>query len=312
MNIFNTYLFLKVTLISLCPTLTTTTTPTTTKITSTTIEAIMNVNISNIKALISIQNANLKILEPVSPTQNNIYLYNKSIDFIIDMSFGANIIVELFTGEEELIHTLPISRFIPDIWSSPLTITKKYRYPGDYKVTAIISNSVSSIILTKQITVMSSVSGLIVELKNSPVIYFHQSTKDYGRAYFQFKYEGLTCAASHANISFTVGDSTFTYGPFWLGMDFFQNISKTPFFHDYSSVGNYSAVFTVQNAVSSMVLTLSILVAKAIYGVHLLVIPPYCLTGTATIEQAFIEQGDNVTLEWSIDNNHIGTYKEIS
>jgi hypothetical protein len=296
----------------LCTTLTTTATTTTPTTTSTAIETIINVNISNVKALIGIQNAYLTILTPVSQSQNNIYLYNKSIDFVIDMSIGDNVKVELYIGEEELINSLPITNFIPGVWSSPLKITKKYRYPGDYKVTAIISNSVSSIILTKKITVMSSVIGLIVELKYTPVIYLHQSMKDYGRAYFQFKFVGTTCAASHANVSFTIGDSTSVYGPFWLGMDFIQNISKTPFFHDYNSVGNYSAVFTVHNAISSMVLTLPVLVAKAIYGVHLQVIPPNCLTGETTTEQAFIEEGENVTLEWSIDNNQIGTFKKLS
>jgi hypothetical protein len=222
------------------------------------------------------------------------------------MSIGDNVRVELYIGEEELIHTLPIHSFIPGIWSSPLAITKKYRYPGDYKVTAIISNSISSIILTKQITVMSSVSGLIVELKNSPVICLHQSIKDYGRAYFQFKYEGLTCAASHANISFTVGDSTSTYGPFWLGMDFIQNISKTPFFHDYVNVGNYSATFSVVNVISSTTLNLKISVVQAIYGVHLQVIPSFCIVGANIKMQAMIEQGDNVTLEWYYNYQMIG------
>jgi hypothetical protein len=263
-------------------------------------------NISNVTTLLKIQNAFLTILTPVSPTQNNIYLYNKSIDFIIDMSIGANVRVELYIGEEELIRSLPINSFIPGIWSSPLKITKKYRYPGDYKVTAIISNSVSSIILTKKITVMSSVLGLIVELKYYPVIYLHQSTKDYGRAYFQFKYTGTTCAASHANVSFTVGDSSPIYGPFWLGMDFIQKISKTPFIHDYASIGNYTATFSVVNAISSTTLNLKITVIPAIYGVHLQVIPSFCIVGANIKMQAMIEQGNNVTLEWFYNYLSIG------
>jgi hypothetical protein len=222
------------------------------------------------------------------------------------MSIGANVRVELYIGEEELIHTLPTNRFIPGIWSSPLKITKKYRYPGDYKVTAIISNSVSSIILTKKITVMSSVKGLIVELKYSPVIYLHQSTKDYGRAYFQFKYVGSTCSASHANISFTVGDSTPIFGPFWLGMDFILKISKTPFIHDYISIGNYTATVSIVNAISSKTLNLKISVIQAIYGVHLQVIPSLCIVGANIKMQAMIEQGDNVTLEWYYNYQMIG------
>ena len=257
----------------------------------------------------SILNAFLNILTSISQSQNTIYLYSQSIDFIIDMSIGTDVQVDLYTGEEELFNTLPIRNFIPGIWSSPLKISRTYRYPGDYKVKAVISNSVSAVVLTQQITVMSNVSGLIVELKNSPVIYFHQSTDDSGRAYFQFKYQGITCAASHSNVSFTVGDSNTNYGPFWLGMDFPQNISKTPFFHDYDTIGSYTATFTVQNEISSKTLILQILVVEAIYGVHLQVLPPNCFPSMSFINQAFIEQGNNISLEWIIENNPIGVFK---
>jgi hypothetical protein len=103
-------------------------------------------------------------------------------------------------------------------------MSKKYRYPGDYEVKAAVSNSISSVILKKNIIVMSNVSGLIVGTTYSPIIYLHQSANDSGRAYFLFSYEGDTCAASHSNVSFTLGESnsSYTFGPFWLGMDFFQ------------------------------------------------------------------------------------------
>jgi hypothetical protein len=184
---------------------------------------------------VNIQNVALIISTPIYPFKN-IFLYNESIDFVIDLSVGSNVKVDLYIGEEEIFNSLPISSFIPGIWQAPLKLTRTYKYPGDYKVTAVLSNSVSSITLTKQITVMSNVTGLIVELKNSPVIHLQHSNDDYGRAYFQFKYEGKTCAASHANVTFTVGDSNRIYGPFWLGMDFIKNISKTPFFHDYFTI----------------------------------------------------------------------------
>ena len=224
------------------------------------------------------------------------------------MSIGTDVQVDLYIGEEELCNTLPTSNFIQGIWSSPLKINKTYKYPGDYKVRAVIYNSVSAVVLTKQITVMSNISGLIVELKYTPVIYLHHSTHDSGRAYFQFKYQGNTCAASHSNVSFTVGDSNTTYGPFWLGMDFPQNISKTPFFHDYNTIGNYNATFTVQNEISSKTLILQILVVETIYGVHLQVLPQNCFPNTSLINQALIEQGKNISLEWIIDNNSIGVF----
>jgi hypothetical protein len=153
----------------------------------------------------NIQNAVLTIATPINPLKN-IFLFNESIDFVIDLSVGSNVKVDLFIGEEKILNSLPISTFIPGIWQAPLKITRTYKYPGDYKVTAILSNSVSSITLTKQITVMSKLSGLIVELKYSPIIYLPHSSHDFGRAYFQFKYEGQTTAPSNANITFTVGD----------------------------------------------------------------------------------------------------------
>jgi hypothetical protein len=256
----------------------------------------------------SIQNAVLTIETPIYPLQN-IFLFNQSIDFVIDLSLGSNVKVDLFIGEEKILNSLPISSFIPGMWYAPLKLTRTYKFPGDYKVTAILSNSISSITLTKQITVMSKLSGLIVELKYSPIIYLPHSNDDYGRAYFQFKYEGQTCAPSHANVTFTVGDSNRIYGPFWLGMDFIQNISKTPFFHDYLSIGNYTAEFKVQNDISSITLSLLVPVVKSIYGVHLQVFPSFFHTGTVTFEQAFVEQGDEpIILEWFVDKNLIGKY----
>ena len=281
-----------------------------TQSTNTTSFNVITTTKTNAKAEVpfSILNACLNILTPISTFQNNIYLYTQSIDFIIDLSIGTDVHVDLYTGEEELFNTLPISNFIPGIWSSPLKISRTYRYPGDYKVKAVISNSVSAVVLTKQITVMSNVSGLIVELKNSPVIYLHQSTDDSGRAYFQFKYQGMTCAASHSSLSFTVGYSNAIYGPFWLGMDFPQNISKIPFFHDYNTIGNYTATFTVQNLISSKTVCLQILVVEAIYGVHLQVFPPNQFPSMSFINQAFIEQGNNISLEWIINNNPIAVF----
>jgi hypothetical protein len=169
-----------------------------------------------------IENALLSVFTPIS--EKNIYLYTDSIDFIINMSTGSDVNVCLWIGEEELLKTFPINTFVLGIWSTSLKISRKYRYPGDYEVKVVVSNSISSVILKKNIIVMSNVSGLIVGTTYSPIIYLHQSANDSGRAYFLFSYEGDTCAASHSNVSFTLGESnsSYTFGPFWLGMDFFQ------------------------------------------------------------------------------------------
>ena len=259
----------------------------------------------------SIQNALLTIMTQIS--QNNIFLYTNPTDFIIEMTSGTDVQIDLFIGEENLLKTLPIRVFVPGFWSSSFKVSRVYKYPGDYVVTAYISNAISSVVLTKEITVMSNVSGLIAELKNSPVIYQQRSNQNYGRAYFQFQYKGKTCAGSHANVSFTVGDinSSSMYGPFWLGMDFIQNISKTPLFFDYLSSGNYNATFDVINAISSDRFILPIKVVEGIQGVALKVIPSYGIPGVNIVLQAFFEKRENLTIEWFIDGKSQGIYQRV-
>ena len=238
-------------------------------------------------------------MTPVSPYQN-IYLFPKPIDFIIDMDSGTNVRVYLYISEQE---ASPINRSVLGYWKSPLNITANYTYPGDYKVSVIISNEVSSVSLTKTITLMSDVSGLIVELKYSPVIYRHRSLEDSGRAFFQFHYQANTYAALYPiNVTVSVGDSTNkVLGPFWLGLDYFSNISKTPIFYDYKIIGNYTPIFTFKNAISSKTLHLPLSVVPAIYGVYIRCIPSNVIAGNSVIIQFYLEQGDNVTFEWFVD-----------
>lgn len=261
---------------------------------------------------IGIVNPELAIMTPISYLQNNIYLYSKPIDFIVNLSYGTDVKVDLYIGEEELLNKFPSSTFISGAWPSPLKITRSYTYPGDYRVTAVISNEVSSFKLTKFITVMSNVSGLIVELKHSPVIFQYQSIKDVARAYFQFHYQENTCAGSHANVTFKIGDYlNSSFGPYWLGMDFNRNISKTPFFFDFNSIGNYHVNFTVSNAISSTTLFLPITISPAFYGVHIRSETSYVIPGMNVKMMLFIEQGENVTFEWFIDGQSHGVQKRL-
>jgi hypothetical protein len=229
------------------------------------------------------------------------------------MTSGTDVRFDLFIGEENLLNTLPVRVLVPGFWSSSFKISRVYKYPGDYVVTAYIWNSISSVVLTKEITVMSNVSGLIAELKYSPVLYQQHSNQNYGRAYFQFQYNGNTCAGSHANVSFTVGDinSSSIYGPFWLGMDFIQNISKTPLFFDYLRTGDYNATFDVINAISSERFILPIKVVEGIQGVALKVIPSCGIPGVNIVLQAFFEKRENMAIEWFIDGNSQGIYQRL-
>ena len=246
-----------------------------------------------------IQNPSLTIQTPVS---GNIFSFSNSVNFVIDMSFGTDVSAVLYIGEEESLKTWAITNYVVGEWLSPWIVTRSYRYPGDYNVTVLLSNSVSSFTLVQAIKVMSNVSGLIIELKNSPVVYLVHSIKSYGRAYFQFHYQGSTYAASHAKVSFTVNDNLgSTFGPFWLGMDFIQNIIRTPLYHDFDNIGNYTAVFNVVNDISSKTFVLQIIVVPSIYGVYIQTLPSIVIPGMTITMHAYIQQGYNVTLEWFID-----------
>ena len=227
------------------------------------------------------------------------------------MSAGSNVKIVLFIGEEDALNALPVTSVIIGNWSSPWNIRRTYRFPGDYKVTAIISNSVSLFTISKKITVMSNVSGLIVNLKNSPVIFRYQSINGFGRAYFQFHYQLNTLAASHANVSFTISSTSKKFGPFWLGMNFIQNISKTPLFYDFLDVGNYTVLFFVTNAISETTLYLNVNVVKGLFGIHVILSPSSLVPGQILNLSAYIEQGDNSTLEWIIDGTSLGIRQRI-
>ena len=94
-------------------------------------------------------------------------------------------------------------------------------------------------------------------------------------------------------------------------MDYFQNISKTPIFFDYDTIGDYNVTFKVWNAISSKILYQSVSVVAAIYGVYIQIQPSSGYPGTTFKLQAFVEQGDNVTLQWLIDGISFGAKPRI-
>ena len=160
---------------------------------------------------------------------------------------------------------------------------------------------------------MSDVSGLIVVLKYSPVIYRYRSKENSGRAFFQFHYQPNTYAALNPiNVTISVGDSANQIlGPFWLTLDYFANFSKTPMFYEYKSIGNYTAAFTFKNAISSKIFLLPLSVVPAVFGIYIKCVPPNVVPGTSVIIQVYTEQGDNVTYEFIVDGQSIGTQQQI-
>ena len=250
------------------------------------------------------------LIRPVHASSSNIYLFENQIDFIIDMTMGSNVLIVLYFGEELILNALPLNKSIIGDWATSKTISRKYAYPGDYNVSLYLSNSISSFNITNLISVMSDVNGLIVELESSPVLYL--PTKGTGRAFFQFKYFGNSCAGSHANVSFISKITGKKLGPFLLGMDFPQNISKTPFFIDYSQSSKLDNVkFTISNLIGTIELDLPIEVQPALDGVHAYINPLNIYPGMYFEMEVYILQGENVVIEWFVDGESLGETPRI-
>ena len=250
------------------------------------------------------------LIRPVHASSSNIYLFENTIDFIIDMTMGSNVLIVLYFGEELILNSWPLNKSIIGDWNNSIMISRKYAYPGDYNVSLYLSNSVSSFNITNLISVMSDVNGLIVELESSPVLY--QSSKAAGRAFFVFRYTNNSYAGSHSDVSFSVGDvNNANLGPFWLGMDFTQNISKTPMFYDYKIAGLYNASFNVKNKVSSHTLVLPVLVVPTLDGIVVNILPPNVAMGMTIQLNVYIATGNNITLEWIVDGISLGVLPKM-
>jgi hypothetical protein len=255
-----------------------------------------------------IENPSLTIT-PVNKS-TNIYNFKSQINFSIDMTLGSNVLIVLYIGDEIVLSTLPSNQSVIGDWKNPVSFSKKYKYPNTYTVTAYVSNAINSFNLSKEILVMSEVHGLIAELQSSPVLYL--SSLAAGRAFFQFKYLGNDCSGSHANVSIASGSGSNTVlGDFWLGMDFVQNISKTPLFFDYKNPGSYDVTFDIRNEISSTIIVLPITVSPVLDGVYVYIVPPNVYPGMFFQMQVYIQQGENVSLQWIVDGVSLGVFPRM-
>jgi len=247
-------------------------------------------------------------IAPLLQSTTNAYPFETNLSFTIDITFGSNINYFLYTGEESSLKTQPINGSTKGIWTSPITISKNYKYPGNYNVTLILSNSLGEVSITKLVKVMTSVEGLCARVQTTPVLYL--SSKGAARAYFQFFYNGSNNPASQGEVTINSGDQNLNpeVGPFWLGMDYIERVSKTPIFYDYQKQGEYNATINVKNERNNITFVLPIQVIATLDGLIVSFEPQNLAPGMTVKMATYITQGKNVTLEWIVDNQSLGVF----
>ena len=235
-------------------------------------------------------------------------LSGTTINFQFDVVSGANIKVEIFTGEE-LVSSVPTISFqAAGEWAAvkstylnnPAYNQYKYSNPGDYTIKIRFSNTFSLFTLNKTISIISSVNGLGLGLLNNPVSF--SMAFAVGVAQFVFN-GGSSKAGSHSYVTFWPGDgSNSSFGPFILNMDYALNISKTPLVYNYQSEGNYTATFLIQNILGQTAnYKINFLVLSGLDGFYIDVLPKTTKPLTPITINAYVMRGTNVKYEWYIN-----------
>lgn len=185
-------------------------------------------------------------LVPAGPN----YIYNNTpIQYQISIQSGSNVRIQLFFGNEKNPLKASFDRTFTGLWTANFYVNYTHINPGDYKIMAIISNSLSSFTRNYSIAIISYVDQLNFYAFPSSSL----PLTTYG-AFIQFRarYIGQSKAGSHSEITLWPGDSrNKTYGPFKLGMDFNSNINKIPLSYNYNKNGNFNVIFLVKNPLGS-------------------------------------------------------------
>jgi hypothetical protein len=235
-------------------------------------------------------------------------LSGRTINFQFNADSGANIKVELFTGEE-LVSNVPTISFLvvgestmlPSFNTNPAYNQYTYSNPGDYIIRVRFSNTFGSFTLNKTISIISSVNGLQLGLLSNPVSF--SMAFSVGVAQFKFN-GGSNKAGSHSYVTFWPGDSSdsTSFGPFLLNMDYTLDISKTPLVYNYLSEGNYTATFLIQNILGQTAnYKINFLVISGLYGFYIDVLPKIAGPNNAIKIDAYVIRGANVVYEWYVN-----------
>jgi hypothetical protein len=246
-------------------------------------------------------------IEPKLP----IYVFPGPILFLIGMSAGYNVRVEIYTGDE-------LDKSKPNVlirnsglWTALVQYEYKYTYPGDHIITCVLWNALTNFTFKKQITMLSNVSRLQVSLAADPVVLMSNGI---GLAEFVFNYLLDTMDGSHANVSIWPDHVTapnLMLGPFPLGMDFLFNTNRVPLKYAYELAGVFTAKFTVTNLLSTADYFLSVNVQESIYGFYIEVNPPQVKPGGSVTINAYMMQGTGVRYSLHVDGQLVQSFNRL-
>ena len=247
---------------------------------------------------------------PPGDISANKYTFPQENYFDISMDSGSNVRIEInadLDGEILLnginlidIQTTGEWSTVTNSPSNTYRISYNYINPGDFLIKVRLSNFLGNFIITKQISIISKVDGLlpaVADLNPNNYVLFERTseTKGKGIADFVFQSEGDSKAGSHASIIFWPGDLiNSTNGPFLFKMDFNRNISTTAIQYTYNETGTYLAKFLVYNDRGSKSFNLQINVELGIFGFYIDVLPRSVAPNDPYTVSAYMIQGENV------------------
>lgn len=197
-------------------------------------------------------------------------------------------------------------------WINPNTISYTYANPGEYTISANISNSLVYYTFTQTVTIMSTVNYLIPSLSTNTNMLVFQSldggSTGTALAQFLFSYAFGTKSGWDAYVTFWPGDKTnSSYGPFLLNMDFNANVSLSSLQYTYTSNGTFTATFFVSNPLGSKYFTLTFTVVYSLLGFYINVLPAYAQVGNTVSVNAYLIQGNNVVYNWFVNSIQFAT-----
>ena len=210
---------------------------------------------------------------------------------------GSNVKIEVYFGEEADSTTPTNSTVLFGDWSGAYNLNYKHTNPGDYRITAVLSNAYGSFVLSQQISVVSDVYSLLPRLDKNPVVYTNKGAK----ATFLFSYFGDTKSGSHSSVTYWPGDSyNSSLGPFLMSMDFGRNVSMNQLSFDYKTPGSYLVAFLVQNPRGSCSYSVEFEVKVGISGLYLN-FPTSVRANKAFSVETFLVQGNWAQFLWDFN-----------
>lgn len=106
----------------------------------------------------------------IAHVENN-YKFKTSVSYLVGLSQGSNVLVEVFFGDEEDLEKPTSSIQMDGGWKGDLIVNHTHKTPGDFEVRFVLTNPYGRFELKEKVTIMTGTSKLIPMLKHSPVVY---------------------------------------------------------------------------------------------------------------------------------------------